>query len=74
MEKTIKAKFKKGIIEPMEKLELEEGSEIFVTIKELYKENRFAKSAGSWKDLVDCDELLKDIYKSRKISKPEVEL
>ena len=74
MEKTIKAKFKKGIIEPLEKLEIEEGSEISITIRELSKENRFARSAGSWKDLVDCEKLLKDISKSRKITSPEVEL
>ena len=74
MEKTIKAKFKKGIIEPLEKLELEEGSEISITIRDLSQENRFARSAGSWRDLVDCEELLKDISKSRKITGPEVEL
>jgi predicted DNA-binding antitoxin AbrB/MazE fold protein len=74
MAKTIKAKFKEGIIEPLEKLEIEEGKEILVTIEEVSKEDAFEKAAGSWKDLVDTDELLKDIYESRKIKAPEVKL
>ncbi|MCP8313122.1 MAG: DUF104 domain-containing protein [archaeon] len=76
MEKTIRAKSKKGIIEPLEKLELEEETEISITIKEVPKEDRFEKSMGGWKGLVDCEQLIKDIYKSRRLSakRPEVRL
>ena len=74
MEKTLKGKFRRGVIEPLEKLELKEGEVIFITIKELPKEDRFEKAAGGWKNLVDCEALLKDIYESRKIKRPEVKL
>ena len=76
MEKTLKGKFRKGVIEPLEKLELEEGEEIFITIKEPPKEDRFEKSFGIWKGTVDCDQLIKDIYESRRLSsrRPEVKL
>ena len=74
MQKTIKARFKKGMIEPLEKLELDEGSEIFVTIKKLPKKDRFERAAGGWRDLVDCEALLRDINESRKITRPEVKL
>ena len=68
MERTIKAKFRKGVIEPLEKLDIEEGKEILVAIKELPLEDRFEKAAGSWKDLVDCEQLLEDIHESRRLS------
>ena len=74
MQKTIKARFKKGMIEPLEKLDLEEGEELLVTIKGLPREDRFEKSMGGWKDIVDCEALLRDINESRKISRPEVKL
>jgi predicted DNA-binding antitoxin AbrB/MazE fold protein len=66
MRKTIRAKFSKGVIKPLEKLDLEEGEEITVTIMKIpkYPEegNLFTETAGSWKDLIDCDELIKNIY------------
>jgi hypothetical protein len=35
----------------------------------------FRRSAGSWKDLVDTDKLIEDIYESRRIStRPPVDL
>ena len=74
MARTIRAKFKKGIIEPLEKLDLEEGKEILITVKEIPEKNAFERAAGAWKDLVDTDELLRDIYESRKIRSPEVKL
>ncbi len=39
------------------------------------KEASFLKAAGSWKGLVDVEELLKNIYADRQIStRPEVKL
>ncbi len=35
MEKTIRARFNKGVIEPLEKLDLEEGTEVNITITPL---------------------------------------
>jgi len=74
MQKTIKARFRKGMIEPLEKLELDEGTEILVTVKEFPKEDRFERAAGGWKDIVDCEALLRDIGESRKITRPKIKL
>ena len=75
MEKTIKVKFKKGIIEPLEKLELEEGKEFLITIKELPLKDGFKKAAGGWKETIDCEKLIEDIYKDRLLrTRPEVKL
>ena len=74
MEKIIKARFLEGIFKPLEKVELEEGEEVIMTIKEIPKEKKeaFEKAAGSWKSLVDTERLIKDIYESRRIRAPEV--
>ena len=76
MEKRIKAKFLEGIFKPLEKVELEEGKEVIMTIKEIPKETKdaFENAAGSWKGLVDTERLIKDIYESRRIRAPEVKL
>jgi Protein of unknown function DUF104. len=76
MEKTIKARFLEGIFKPVETVELEEGTEVIVTIKEIAKEttDAFERAAGSWMDLVDTEQLIKDIYESRRIRAPEVKI
>lgn len=75
MEKTIRAKFKGGIIEPLEKLEIEEDKEVLITIKELPSEDRFVKAAGGWKGTIDCEKLIEDIYKDRLLkTRSEVKL
>ncbi len=66
--KTIKARFSKGKIEPLEKLDITEGKEISVTIMEVpFKANgdSFARSAGRWKGTIDADELIENIYADR---------
>ena len=69
MEMTIRAKFKNGVIEPLEELELEEGKEFLIAVRDLLSpEDRFENSMGSWKKRVDCDQLIKDIYESRQLS------
>jgi predicted DNA-binding antitoxin AbrB/MazE fold protein len=78
MGKTIKARFFKGVIEPLEKLDYEEGREITVTIIDIpskAEEDAFRKAAGSWKGKVDAEKLIKNIYADRLIStRPEVKL
>jgi len=75
MEKTIKVKFKKGIIEPLEKLELEEGKEFLITIKELPLKDAFNKAAGGWEGTINCEKLIEDIYNDRLLrTRPEVKL
>jgi predicted DNA-binding antitoxin AbrB/MazE fold protein len=71
---TIKARFSRGFIEPLEKLEFEEGKEIILTISDIsvFKKKSLVEAlratSGGWKGLVDGEELKKDIYSERLIS------
>jgi predicted DNA-binding antitoxin AbrB/MazE fold protein len=77
--KTIKARYSKGVIEPLEKIDLEEAKEISVTIINFPsvsgKRDGLAASAGGWKGLIDAEELKRNIYNDRLIStRPGVKL
>ena len=78
MPKTIKARYSKGKIEPLEKVDIVEGKELLITLVEVpseSKEDGLKKSAGGWKGTIDADKLIEDIYESRLISsreKPEL--
>ena len=75
MQTTIRAKFNHGVIKPLEKLEMEEGKEILVTVNEFNSENRFLKAAGGWKGTLDCEKLIEDIYDDRLLkTRPEPKL
>jgi predicted DNA-binding antitoxin AbrB/MazE fold protein len=72
-----KARYKNGIIEPLEKIEIKEGSEITIALLEQNEVDPkgLIRSFGGWKNTVDCDELIKNIYADRQIStRPEVKL
>jgi len=76
---TIRARFKNGIIEPLENVDLRDGEEIALTIVRRPETSRtqdaFRKSRGGWKELIDCEKLKNDIYESRSIqTRPEVKL
>jgi len=78
--RTIKARVKGGVIQPLERIDLPEGKEIIVSIEEtetLSNEERlrrFKATAGSWKDLVP-ESFIDEIYAQRKIrTRPEVKL
>ena len=85
MLKTIRARYKNGVIEPLEKVDLIDGTEIDVTIalrssdkrisiSEEERDRLFLSSAGGWKDLVGED-FLNEIYEQRKRkTRPEVNL
>ncbi len=80
--KTIKARFSKGMIEPLEKVDIKEGEEITISILEVpsgLEKKSFSDAlkatAGGLRDLIDCDELKKNIYNDRLIStRPEVKI
>ena len=79
MSKTIKARFRNGLIEPLEEIELEEGEEFTLTIVRVPEisedSDAFSKSRGGWKGLIDCEELKRNIYEDRLIRiRPEVKL
>lgn len=80
MLKTIKARYRNGVIEPLEEIDLADGTEINITIdsrqtmSQEERERRFLSSAGRWKDIVDED-FLDEIYEQRKRrTRPEAEL
>ena len=81
MTKTIKAIYKNGIIEPLEKVDIADGAEITITLSDAHplldegkERERFLSSAGSWKDIVD-EKFLEDIYHQRNLhTRPGVEL
>ena len=65
--KTIKARYSKGVIKPLEKVDIEEGKEITVSILEipLRPKNGLKKSAGAWKGTIDAEKLIENIYADR---------
>ncbi|MDQ1317734.1 MAG: hypothetical protein QG588_1387, partial [Candidatus Poribacteria bacterium] len=73
MLKTIKARYRNGLIEPLEKININEGMEITITISEPpIREDGLDRSFGGWKGLIDAEEFLKNIYADRLIStRPE---
>ena len=82
MAKTIRARVSKGVIEPLEKVDIREGEEIVISIlkapskraKKSFSE-ALEKTLGGWKDLIDCDELIKNVYNDRLIgTRPQVKL
>lgn len=71
MGKTIRARFTKGVIKPLEKVDVAEGKELAVTIIEIplvSKVDTFERAAGSWKGSIDAERLIRDIYNDRLIS------
>jgi predicted DNA-binding antitoxin AbrB/MazE fold protein len=76
--KTIKARYSKGVIEPLEKVDIPEGRELIVTVVEVpseCREDALEKSAGAWKGTIDADKLIEDVYADRLVStrgKPEL--
>lgn len=71
---TIKARFSRGFIEPLEELEFEEGKEITLTISDISVSKKkslveaLRATSGGWKGLIDAEKLKKDIYSERLIS------
>ena len=78
MIRKIRARFSNGVIEPLETVNVAEGEELEVAIEEKptkAEDESFLKAAGSWKGLIDAEEMIKNIYADRHIStRPEVKL
>jgi len=75
--KTIKARYRNGLIEPLEEIDLDDGAEITITVSEPSHVSRdgLERSFGGWKGLIDAEEFLKNVYADRRIStRPEVKL
>ena len=68
MSRIVRARAKRGVFEPIEPVTIPDGTEVTVTIpEELSAEDieAFHRSAGGWKDLVDADALIREIYERR---------
>ena len=78
MGKEIRARFSRGKIELLEKVELEEGEEIFITVRKAPSpaeaRDAFERAAGAWRGTLDFDAYLKDLYDSRRRQTPETGL
>ena len=71
MSSTVRARVTRGMLELLEKVDLAEGTEVTVTILDepsAADREAFRRSAGGWKDTVDADTLIKNIYESRLLS------
>ena len=71
MVQSVKATYKDGVLEPSESLDLEDGQEVGLSISETGDATDSTKArvetAGSWRGLVDAEQLKRDIYESRQI-------
>lgn len=79
MLKTIKARYHRGRLEPLEPLGLEEGDEVAITITHAepltLNEDPTAATAGAWKDLLDCQAFEQEVYHNRLLrTRPPVRL
>jgi len=58
---TIRARVRRGVLEPVERVDLPEGKEVTVTIlrvsSEKDREDAFERAAGGWKGLIDAEEV-----------------
>ena len=75
---TFRARVNRGVLEPLEKIELPEGSEVTVTVHRIPSRLDVAASrraAGSWQGKVDAETLIRNIYADRLImTRPEPKL
>jgi predicted DNA-binding antitoxin AbrB/MazE fold protein len=71
MGRTIRARVKHGLVEPLETIDVPDGTEVTVTISEVRSIDdfeAFQRAAGSWKGTIDAEELIRNIYADRLIS------
>ena len=67
------ATYSEGVLKPAAPLNLQEGAQVKLTIESdpprSLEERRAAlrETAGAWKDTIDCDKLIEDIYASRAV-------
>ena len=67
--KHFRARFSKGVLEPLEELDLEEGAEVSVSIEETpspkHDPEAMRAGAGGWVGQHDPEELKRMIYEAR---------
>lgn len=73
MGRKIRAEFSKGVIRPLEKLDIEEGRKVTITVEEAPSEaaktiESLKSSFGGWRNLIDTEKLKRNIYTDRLIN------
>ncbi len=65
---TIRARFTRGSLKPLERLDLPEGSEVTVTIltpPSVSDLAAFRRAAGAWKGMLNASGFIRSIYRDR---------
>ncbi len=69
MVQQLKATYSNGVFKPATPVDLDDGAQVVIEVsEESHASNEFPgleASAGGWKDIVDCEQLINDIYQSR---------
>ena len=68
MSGTVRARFKAGVLELLEEVNLQEGKDVSVTIIETptaTDADGLRRSAGGWKGLLDADAFIEQVYEDR---------
>ena len=65
----LKATYANGVFEPATPVNLDEGTKVVISVTEETESRTDSDglelSAGGWSDIVDCEQLIHDIYESR---------
>lgn len=70
MLRTVKARYSRGTLQPLEILDLKEGEEVLISFNDLALPGALPgddTGAGGWAGLVDAEQLKRDIYASRQM-------
>ena len=69
MTRKVRARVRAGVLEPLDAIDLPDGTEVTLTIEEVpdrtAADEAFARAWGGWRGLVDADKLIKEIYEAR---------
>ena len=67
----VRARFSKGVLKPIERLDIEEGKDVLVSIEEVPSGGHAAEglkaSAGGWVGMHDPEELKRLLYAARRM-------
>jgi hypothetical protein len=79
MVKQVKVRYRRGVLEPLEPLDIEEGTELTVTLSTSEATptaaNPTAATAGAWASLLDCEGFEQELYTNRLLqTRAKVEL
>jgi predicted DNA-binding antitoxin AbrB/MazE fold protein len=74
--RAIRARVRGGALEPVERVDLQEGAEVTVTIIRVSPKRTgdpFERAAGGRKGLIDADEFMRNVYHDRLLcTRPEL--